>query len=72
MVKMTYAKLRGRIREKFGTNTAFAQAMGIDPASVSFKLNNRTPWKREDIEKACELLEIPIEEVYIYFFSEKS
>jgi hypothetical protein len=66
---MNYSKLRGRIVEFFGTNASFADAMGIDRSSLSFKLNNKTPWKREEIEKACVLLEIPIEEVHLYFFS---
>lgn len=66
---MSYAKLRGKIREIFGTNKAFADALGIDSASLSFKLNNKTPWKREEIERACILLHIPIEEVHLYFFT---
>lgn len=68
---MSYGKLRGRILEVFGTNEAFANALGIDPSSLSAKLNNKSPWKREEIEKACELLEIPIEEVHLYFFTQK-
>lgn len=66
---MSYAKLRGRIKEVFGTNEAFAEAMEMDSSSLSAKLNNRSPWKREEIEKACMLLNIPIEEVYLYFFT---
>lgn len=65
---MSYAKLRGKIREVFGNNKDFAEAMGMDVSSLSAKLNNKSPWKREEIEKACELLSIPIEDVYIYFF----
>lgn len=68
---MSYAKLRGRIIEYFGRNGDFANALEIDPSSLSAKLSNKSPWKREEIEKACELLEIPIEEVYLYFFSQK-
>jgi hypothetical protein len=68
---MSYAKLRGRIKEKFGTNAAFAEAMDIDASSLSAKLNNGSPWKREEIELACELLEVPIEEVHLYFFTQK-
>jgi hypothetical protein len=68
--KVTYAKLRGKIAEQYGTNKAFANALGIERSSLSFKLNNKAPWTREDIEKACILLRIPIEEVYLYFFSE--
>ena len=66
---MSYAKLRGRIKEIFGTNEAFADAMEMDTSSLSAKLNNKSPWKREEIEKACMLLSIPIEEVHLYFFT---
>ena len=66
---MNYSKLRGKIVEVFGTNKAFAEAMGRDYSSLSFKLNNKAPWKREEIEQACSLLNIPIEEVHIYFFA---
>ena len=68
---MSYDKLKGRIIEVFGTQLAFAEAMGMNPASLSAKLNNKTPWKREEIEKACELLSIPFEQVHLYFFTPK-
>ena len=68
---MSYAKLRGKIREMFGTNERFSAAMEIDASSLSSKLNGKTSWKREEIEKACVLLGIPIEEVHLYFFSVK-
>ena len=68
---MSYAKLRGRITEKFSTIEKFAEAMGRDVSSISAKLNNKSSWKREEIEKACELLEIPLEKVHIYFFTPK-
>lgn len=66
---MSYSKLRGRIVEVFGDNKKFAKAMDINASSLSFKLNNRTQWKREEIERACILLEIPIDEVHLYFFT---
>ena len=69
---MSYSKLRGKIREIFKSNEKFSEAMGMNSASLSAKLNNKTPWKREEIEKACELLCIPIAEVYLYFFYKKS
>ena len=68
---MSYGKLKGRITEIFGLREAFAKALGIDPSSLSAKLNNKTSWKREEIEKACELLSIPIEDVHLYFFTQK-
>ena len=65
---MGYSKLRGKIREVYSNNKDFAEAMSMNLSSLSAKLNNKSPWKREEIEKACELLQIPIEEVYLYFF----
>lgn len=65
---MSYAKLRGRIREKFGTQDAFAKAMEMHPASMSSKLTGKTEWTRAEIEKACVLLEIPLAEAHLYFF----
>lgn len=69
---MSYAKLKGKIKEVFGTQSAFARAIGMDNATLSAKLNNKTPWKDEEIEKSCELLNIPIEQVHEYFFCRKS
>lgn len=69
---MSYAKLRGKIREMFGTNAAFATAMEMDLSTLSQKLNNRTSWKREEIERACHLLEVQLEDVFLYFFNKKS
>ena len=68
---MSYAKLRGRIREVFGTIEAFAKAMDKDVSTISLKLNNKVAWKREDIEQACIVLEIPVEQVHLYFFNKK-
>lgn len=66
---MSYSKLRGKIREVFGTNESFAKEIGKNPASISAKLNNKSPWTREEIEKTCEVLGIQIEEVHLYFFA---
>lgn len=65
---MSYAKLRGLIREKFHTQEAFAKAMGMNPASLSSKLTGKTEWTRVEIEKACILLDIPLAEAHLYFF----
>ena len=66
--RMSYAKLRGIILEKFGTQSAFAEAMGKDKATINAKLNNKRQWTAEEIAKACELLEIPLSEAHEYFF----
>lgn len=66
---MSYSKLRGRIREKYGTQEAFAKAMNMNYTTLSNKLNGKTEWTREEIERACTLLEIPVQEIPAYFFN---
>ena len=70
-VKFDYSKLKGRIREIFDTQSAFADAMGISAITLSAKLNNKVQWKSSEIDKACELLKIAKEEIPIYFFTPK-
>jgi transcriptional regulator with XRE-family HTH domain len=69
---MNYAKLRGRIVETFRTQAAFAEAMGMDKATLSGKLNNRSQWSSDEIAKACELLNVPLSEAHLYFFCRQS
>lgn len=64
-------KLKGRIIEKFGTQGSFAKAMGTSERTLSLKLDNQVDWKQSEIVKACELLEIPKEEIADYFFTLK-
>lgn len=69
---MSYAKLKGRIVEKFGTQGAFATAMGWREALLSAKLNNKSEWSFMEVMKACGLLEIPLSEAHLHFFCAKS
>lgn len=64
-----YAKLRGRVKEKFGSQAAFAEAMGRNMATISLKFNNKVDWKADEIYDACKLLSIPLEEAPLYFFT---
>ena len=66
-----YAKLKGKIREVFGTQESFAVAMLLSTVSLSAKLNNKVPFTQSEINKACELLGIPLEFIPVYFFTEK-
>lgn len=68
---MDYSKIRGAIREKYGTQQAFALDLGVSEASLSAKLNGRTEWQADEIVKACELLGIPLEQAHEYFFCPK-
>lgn len=66
-----YNKLRGKIREKFGTQRKFAKSIGMSVSTLSFKLNNKVSWTQQEINLACELLDIEDEEVTVYFFKKK-
>ena len=68
---MDYRKLRGKITEVYGTRAAFAKALGIDPTTLSYKLNNKSEWTTNEIVKACELLNVPLVEAHLYFFTLK-
>lgn len=68
---MDYRKLKGKIKEVYDTQWAFAKAMGMSYASISQRLNNKLEWNTSDIVKACALLNIPLEEAYVYFFTQK-
>lgn len=67
-----YSKLYGKIKEVFGTQEAFAEAMGMSRTAVNARLKQTIEWKAPEIAKACELLRIPLCDTHIYFFSLKS
>ena len=69
---MSYAKLRGIIVEKFRTQYSFAEAMGMNVATLNGKLNNRSQWTADEIAKACDILGIPLSEAHLYFFCTQS
>ena len=64
---MKYAKLRGKIREVYGLQSEFAQAMRMNPSTLSLKLNGYNSWRQDEIIFACQLLRIPLAEAHIYF-----
>ena len=68
MKEAMYPDLRGRIRARYSTQAAFAQAMALSECVLSQKLNGRSEWTAEEMRRACELLEIPAAEIHIYFF----
>lgn len=69
---MSQSKLRGIIREKFGTQGAFAEAMcengcNLSECSVSKKLNGHTEWTADEIRTGSFILGIKPEDIPIYF-----
>lgn len=66
-----YSKLKGRIIEKYGNQTAFAKAFGTSQNSLSRKMNNRMRFTSDDVIRAAELLDIPESQIGEYFFTPK-
>ena len=67
--KYDYAKLLGRIKEYGYTQETLAKAVHISPTSLNLSLNSKRPFRQEEIRRSCLLLDIPLQEVGIYFFS---
>ena len=70
-MEFDYSKLLGKIREVFGTQTAFATAIGISYQSMSDKLNNQSEFTSSEIFKSVKALKIPIRKIPLYFFTLK-
>ena len=70
-MEYNYSKLNGKIKEVFGTQSAFAKAMEMGQTSLSLKLNNKAEWSQDEMEKAMDLLSIPRQSVRTYFFTHK-
>lgn len=68
---MNYKKLKLKIKEVFGGQEAFAEAMGMSQTALSQRLNNSVEWKGSEIAKACDLLGVPLTDAYLYFFTQK-
>lgn len=64
-----YARLRGRIKEKCGTEGTFASRLGRSHAYLCNVFNNSATFGQKDIENAVIILDIPEGEVWDYFFS---
>ncbi len=64
-----YSKLLGRIVEKVGTQSKFAEKMELSERTVSLKLNGKVGWKQDEIAKACSVLEIQDMDIPNYFFA---
>lgn len=71
LMPIDYNKLRGKIVEKYKTQSNFAKAMGLSERTLSLKMNNEVGWKQTEILKAAELLDIIKEEINNYFFTYK-
>ena len=61
-------KLEARIVERFGTQKAFAQAIGASRSAVCRYIKEGRDWRGSTLIKAIRVLEIPEDEIEAYFF----
>lgn len=66
-----FSKLMGRIIEKYGTYTAFAETFGMKKNVLSSRLKGKTYFQPDEMLKACELLDLPLESIPLYFYTLK-
>ena len=76
MPKYDYSLLRGRIRELFGSEKNFAlnlrkSELAMSTGTFRSRINGYTYFKQPEIQTICNLLQIKLEEIIIYFFTLK-
>lgn len=64
------AKLKGRIVEKFGSQSEFAKKLNVSETTVNYKLNGNREMSKKDILDWADALEIQLSEIGDYFFKE--
>ena len=65
-----YGRIRGKIKQVFGSMESFAEAWGKSPSIVSKKLNGKIKLTSDDMEEWSKLLGISIDQVHEYFFAD--
>lgn len=64
-------KLKGKIVEKYNTQSNFAKALGTSNQSWTKRTKGLVDFKCSEIEKIIKLLDLTEEETFLIFFSEK-
>lgn len=64
-----YSKLLGRMKEKNITQDGLAKHIGLQPPTLSQKLNNKAKFKQAEISKICDVLGIEATDIGLYFFA---
>ncbi len=69
--EFNYSKLKGKIRELDMTQREYAQAIGITERTLNLRFHNKRLFKQDEIIKTMELFNEPVENIHIYFFTQK-
>ena len=63
------SKLRGRIVEKYGSQTAFAEAAGNSVSFISQYMNGKKQLDQTTMDKWIDALDIADDDIRAYFFT---
>lgn len=63
-----YSKLLGRIAEKGETRESLCEKIGLSTVALRNKLQGKTQFKQDEIQKIAEVLGIEPEDLSAYFF----
>ena len=66
-----YAKFKGRIKEKCGSQKAFANMLGCTQSTLVSKLSSKTSFSQREILKSSAILDISLDQISVYFFTKK-
>lgn len=70
-LEFDFSELLGRIIAKYGSRTAFANAMGMKENVLSGRLLCKTYFSPDEVLQACGLLDIPLDEIPRFFYTRK-
>jgi len=64
------SKLRGRIREKLGSEAELARRLNLNRSTISTRLSGKTQFTRSEIALIVRMLDIDKVDIGMYFFTE--
>lgn len=66
-----YRRLMGAIKEKYGTQDAFAEAIGMGRSSLNLRLNGKIEWSKEEMANTMDALGLPVVLIPFYFLKKR-
>lgn len=66
-----YRLLRGAIRGQYGSESSFADIIGMNRSTFSLKLGNKSEFSQDEIFAMADKLGIQPADFYQYFFTRK-
>lgn len=65
---MAFNKLKGLLVEKRFTYLEAAIFIGVSEKTFASKINGKVEWKRDEMEMLCKMLNIPLDQMHIFFY----